>query len=1470
MQVEAEIESFGGVDNVFVEHSSNYSVADYHVHRYTVTFLGTAVAGNVPQLRVVDVGENGCGAITNTTAGQEVEETLVDSSIPLYKVQNTADIAYNATAADVKAAIEALTGVCTADVARSVMGNGYQWLVTFWGMNGDGGGQLLRAMRPNALLLDNVADYVEPEARIVPILRVELSTPKSGVPYYVRAAAINAVGAGAFRTSSPTSLQPAAQAPTAPTYATVRPLSDAELMVQWEAPLSDGGETISEYVVEWDTASTFDSGADGNPQGSTVVNASERGSVADVQAVRVSVDDGLFVSGSFFLEYSGQLTGSIPFDASAAEVEAALEALCTVGDVAVSRSLGPASGGHTWLVTMIAPAEGGESGDGRVSTSSDLQTVGSHRLQVDGQNLLACGDSARSGCWSDPTRTSVGLETRQEVQRLLCQPAYDFNITFMGETTDAISAEANATDIEAALEALYNIGDVTVTGSCGAASAVDSFVYVTFQNDGGDLPLLFFSAEGDFEEVDRGSAQVVVGQKPFSFAISDIAATADNPWAVRISAYNRVGYGDFTVATHDSSDMVAGGQGAPMLPENIAAEAATAYSAWVYWDAPSSDGGDAVTEYIVEVDTSDGFDSVCGDGPEVQTLTMSSEDATHADEEFNLTIGGVQHLVCLAWDAGVDALQDGLRSAGGALGNVVVTRGGDGTSAWAYGYTYSVTFVHNATDAGLANFPQMEVASCGTGSDNVTFEVSTVRDGTATKESACQAHNLLPMRSVSVSAEAAEGGTGVDAQRHLGYLVTGLRPGLSYRARVAAVNSVARSPWSFLGYPGRPTTFSPTDVPQIPRNVTVTPGVNPGEAHVGIGAPVGLGVRGVEGLPLEGFRVEMAKRVDEVQAVAVTFALDASGTSIAYPTQGSYALTVGNSSTWCLDWDAPAEDIELALDSLATVDGVSVEALQPEINSTSNGTTTEYSSRPMLVAFTGLHLSNGDQDLMEFSLCTTLDAGAYLDVYTIVDGVAGVVSPSVTVSTAAVVPYDAYHDDGNGTAMVSGSYLVSFGYRGDIGLRLGEGNETSVHVTVEAGSTTVRCSSDLSRYVNEGDIVEVAGLQMVVAGDFACEDEVASDNTLGAYPCSFAVDSPHPYGADAVPAYGASNSLGSVHVVNGNTTMLTAWDLSTHLAAGDKITVRDPSSGEYHQGTVASVEDSLVTLESEYEGPSAVRASAFFSPYTVVPFDASAEELRDAIESLPSVGSAEVTREGPDESLAFRWSVTLTSFVGPLSGAHTLEVSSATARAFSVAGCGDAGNGTYAATGELVDGRMRYKLVDRPSYIEFDSSAEFGLGRWVVTADGADEPYAQAVVGPDVMPRDSLVPPTGDTSHWSIPSCNVSVLSSPAVLLGGGVTSAAAEEGVAASFRELAKDISTQPGVPEVQEIQLGATSDALDGTFMVDFAGAGGFTAAWDISAGDMEVRSGGKQRLDDTTIFIRPSPLAGMIALRCACGPL
>lgn len=1404
---------FGAVDDVIVTKSTNTSVDNFYLHQYTITFSGPAVAGNVPQVRVIDLGENGCWGNVNGIFGQDVERTLVESFVPLYKVQNTADLAYNATAEDVKAAIESLGGACTVDVSRSVRGNGYEWLITF--SDSSSNDRILRPMRPNAVLLDNIMDYIDTEAIVVPILRVDLTALKSGVPYYVRAAAINDVGVGGFRVSSPTSLQPSPQTPGSPRRITATALSDAEILVQWEAPLFDGGEQISEYALEWDISPTFDSAKDGNPMGAVVLDASDQGSVADVQAVRISIDDGLYLAGSFSLKYSGQTTNFLSFDAPAADVEIALESLCTIGDVSVTRTVGPANGGYTWLVTIMDQVGWGEPGDGQASTTSALQTVTSHKLSVDGENLLACGDASRSNCWSDPDRSSVGVETQREVQRLLCRPSSEFNITFMGETTDVLSRDADAIEIEKVLENLYSIGDVTVTGACGTSA--NSFVYVVFENDAGDLPPLSSTLEGQFEEVNKGTAQVVVGRKPFSYTIGGVPGAT--PLSIRVSAYNRIGYSEFSLATHDATEMVLAGVRGPSIPGNIAVEIASAQSAWIYWGSPGSDGGAEITEYMIQVDTNDGFDSTCGDGPEIQTISVSSETSALAGETFNLTIGDKQYMTCQEWNTGngVFPLQDVLRSAGGPLEDVIVTRGGDGSAVWDYGYVFSVTFIHNADKSALADIQQMEVVSCGTGTDSIVFRVDTVHDGTGTEASACRVEHLLPKRSKTVLASETKG-AGNSAAGEFGYLVTGLTPGMEYRARVAAVNSVARSPWRFVGYPGRLEVFAPVDVPNIVRNATVTPKSKAADFHVRLGHPVGTSNNGANGLPLQGFRIEMSRRIYEVQAVSVIFSNDTSGSGIVYPTQGSYSLTLGNATTWCLDWNSSAEEVELALDSLPTVDGVRVDYLLPDNNYSVHGAT---SSRNLFVSFTGSHLSNGDEDLMALGTCAALNAGAYFDVYTVTQGVTGVVSPVVTVSTSAT-----------NDATISGYYILHFGYRAELNLRLGEG-DTSVYVSVDAGSRTIRCSSDLSHYISPHDLVEIQGVELVVAGDFKCEDTVAWDNSLAEYPCTFTVETALPVGAIGVPIFGASNGLGSVHVNSGSNRVWTDWDLTNYLIAGDMIVIRDPASHEYYSCVIASVASTSVLLEKGYPGSSSLRASAFFSPFVVVPFDASAEELRDAIESLPSVGSAEVSREGPDEHSAFTWIVELTSFNGALSGAHNIRVSSITTKAVEVTGCDEASNGQYIATGDILNGRMRYKLVDYPSYIQYDSSADNGLGLWVMANDDSD---VTELPRPDGAARDTMLPPNGSLSSWDA-ECIISLTTSPIAILDGSVSSTETLKGVKASFSSLAKNAVTTPGEPEVQEIQLGAMSDALDGTFLIDFADAGSVTAAWDTSAADMEV---------------------------------
>jgi hypothetical protein len=122
------------------------------------------------------------------------------------------------------------------------------------------------------------------------------------------------------------------------------------------------------------------------------------------------------VSGTFTLGYAGQLTSPIAYDASAATMQTALEALSTIGTGNVTVSGDP---GH-WTVLTPTSKPG--------------------MLTVDGTSLA-------------PISFTITLGT------------LTYTITIDGETTDPISFLASASTIQEALEQLSNIGTGGVTVS---------------------------------------------------------------------------------------------------------------------------------------------------------------------------------------------------------------------------------------------------------------------------------------------------------------------------------------------------------------------------------------------------------------------------------------------------------------------------------------------------------------------------------------------------------------------------------------------------------------------------------------------------------------------------------------------------------------------------------------------------------------------------------------------------------------------------------------------------------------------------------------------------------------------------------------------------------------------------------------------------------------------------------------------
>ena len=139
-------------------------------------------------------------------------------------------------------------------------------------------------------------------------------------------AARNDFGVGAYRTTSPVGLTPQTQKPDPPALVRAEVVSPTELLVEWVGPENDGGAPVTSFEVEYDPAPTFDSGAQGHAAGSVRVFASDRRGVADVQSVTVAETTGeRYLGGFFALSFDGQDTQALPYDASAAAVEAALE-----------------------------------------------------------------------------------------------------------------------------------------------------------------------------------------------------------------------------------------------------------------------------------------------------------------------------------------------------------------------------------------------------------------------------------------------------------------------------------------------------------------------------------------------------------------------------------------------------------------------------------------------------------------------------------------------------------------------------------------------------------------------------------------------------------------------------------------------------------------------------------------------------------------------------------------------------------------------------------------------------------------------------------------------------------------------------------------------------------------------------------------------------------------------------------------
>lgn len=214
----------------------------------------------------------------------------------------------------------------------------------------------------------------------------------------------------------------------------------------------------------------------------SIVVATATAGVPAVNAVQTVTLSGSPTGGTFNLKYAGQTSAAIAYNAAATVVQAALQAIPSIG--AGNASVAGSNGGP-YVITFVG-ARGGQFI--APITAGDHTTGGTHSIAV--------------------AQTTTGVNAVNEVQTVTVTAALSgtFTLTYSGQTTSAIAYGASSTTVQNALAALSNVGvgNVAVTYTGGVYT-------VTFQGTlaGTDVAQMTANSGGLVGVVPTSNAQHV-------------------------------------------------------------------------------------------------------------------------------------------------------------------------------------------------------------------------------------------------------------------------------------------------------------------------------------------------------------------------------------------------------------------------------------------------------------------------------------------------------------------------------------------------------------------------------------------------------------------------------------------------------------------------------------------------------------------------------------------------------------------------------------------------------------------------------------------------------------------------------------------------------------------------------------------------------------------------------------------------
>ena len=359
------------------------------------------------------------------------------------------------------------------------------------------------------------------------------------------------------------------------------------------------------------------------------------------------------IAGTYRVGFRGHRTGPLAHDAPAEDVEAALEALHTIGDVKVSRHLN--GFGYNWLVTFLS--------------------------ELGPQPLV----SVHGGSLSGPSAAVYAArETGGVLPEDYCAPAGAPALVSGADTEFAIHGLTNGLPYYVTVRAGNAEGfgrqEPTAPARAAPVSAPGAPTLVqllplsdlslklvwALPAESGGLNITSFRVEWDttagFDSIATSGYTADVNPADpafadcgglFFFNIPVTHASAWMPRFARVRAYNNFAWGPDALP----SGPAAAAMRAPGLVQQPSLRATSSVGLLVEWAPPSAmlaqyggDGGSAVVEYLVEYDTSEHFDSpatevvVRATGKARQELLVGGRDLMTGEESTALEPGVAYHV----------------------------------------------------------------------------------------------------------------------------------------------------------------------------------------------------------------------------------------------------------------------------------------------------------------------------------------------------------------------------------------------------------------------------------------------------------------------------------------------------------------------------------------------------------------------------------------------------------------------------------------------------------------------------------------------------------------------------------------------------------------------------------------------------------------------------------------------------------